>query len=135
MLELLIVVEIFAHLLQHHPTTTTNPRASADYSLTSLTRHADRKRREVGGRVLDVFKHTPPADGFGEIACMDGWVSAGLTWEEGNGLVGSSIRRMAPATQAADLRMTNSKPSLETRVTYSAGGEAIAMCGDEIEGL
>lgn len=43
----------------------------------------------------------------------------------GNGLVGSSIRRMAPATQAADRRTTNSKPSLETKVTYSEGWEAM----------
>jgi len=49
----------------------------------------------------------------------------GMLWEMGHGLVGSSIRRMAPATQAADRRITNSKPSLETRVTYSEGWEVI----------
>lgn len=32
---------------------------------------------------------------------------------------------MAPATQAADRRITNSKPSLETSVTYSEGWEVI----------
>lgn len=35
------------------------------------------------------------------------------------------MRRMAPATQAAERRTTNSKPSLETKVTYSEGWEAI----------
>lgn len=55
-----------------------------------------------------------------------------MLWEMGHGLVGSSIRRMAPATQAADRRMTNSKPSLETRVTYSEGWEVIVEIENEV---
>ena len=39
------------------------------------------------------------------------------------------MRLMAPATQAAERRMTNSKPSLETKVTYSEGCEAMMEAG------
>lgn len=41
---------------------------------------------------------------------------SGLVWR--SILLGSSIRLMAPLTQAASRRTTNSNPSLETRVTY-----------------
>ena len=48
---------------------------------------------------------------------------AGKKWGKGNrqpqdSLVGSNILFMAPLTQAASRRTTNSNPSLEMRVTY-----------------
>lgn len=43
---------------------------------------------------------------------------------------GSSAFLIVPAIQAADRRILNSKPSFETRVTYSVGlSSAIMVCG------
>jgi hypothetical protein len=43
---------------------------------------------------------------------------------------GSSAFLIVPAMHAAERRILNSKPSLETRVTYSVGlSSAIAVCG------
>jgi hypothetical protein len=46
-------------------------------------------------------------------------------WE--NILFGSNIRRIAPAILAQERLTMNSKPSLDTRVTYSVGGFDSAM--------
>jgi hypothetical protein len=61
------------------------------------------------------------------------WLGQSRTREErgarssgaGHALLGSSILFTAPLIQAASRRTTNSKPSLETRVTYLLGSVAI----------
>ena len=45
-------------------------------------------------------------------------------------LCGSNIFLIVPATQAASLRIMNSKPSLDMSVTYSEGSEG-GMVGSE----
>lgn len=42
-------------------------------------------------------------------------------YREGDSLAGSSMRLIMPATVAQDLRMWNSNPSFDTRVTKSDG--------------
>lgn len=82
------------------------------------------------GHSLDVLEVTTTTDGFGKVTygkerrsalCVHNRVEQveqrRKDQREGDRLVGSSIRFMAPATQAADLRTMNSNPSLETRVT------------------
>jgi len=70
---------------------------------------------------LDFFKGTNTSGGFHELACVLISIlrqDTGTWNNEGSSLFGSNILLIAPLLQAASRRMTNSKPSLETSVTY-----------------
>jgi len=85
---------------------------------------------------LDFFKGTNASGRFHELACVPVNILRECIYamEWGNGgdsLLGSSILRIAPLLQAASRRTMNSKPSLETSVTYlDSLGESLEVMVD-----
>ena len=86
------------------------------------------------------LEHTATGDCFGEVAfsplkrsqCV--WLFDGVRKGARGVLDGSSMRRIVPETQAVLRGTTNSKPSPETRVTYSAGDVDMLLARERSSG-